>query len=212
MSSPARCPSDRRGLLDAAGARAVDVLGGYMLGTAAISAFGAASQWVIMVAPGTPIRAAAGRARALRRVHPVRRRVHRDRPGVPRRGRGRRLDDDRDHVHLHDRLQHRPGQLRDAARLWQGRQPAPGDRPSGRADRERPGGHRRHVPGRAGRGRDRDDVASGPADDRYRRRDRARCRRSRPERAKRSARQCPGRSSAAEPWTRTDPSPGPWHG
>ncbi len=88
----ARGARDRRGLLDAAGTRAVDVLGGYMLGTAAISAFGAASQWVIMVAPGTPAGAAAGRARAVRRVHPVRRRVHRDRPGVPRRGRGRRLD------------------------------------------------------------------------------------------------------------------------
>jgi putative heme transporter len=47
-------PGDRRGLLDAAGTRAVDVLGGYMLGTAAISAFGAASQWVIMVLLGLP--------------------------------------------------------------------------------------------------------------------------------------------------------------
>ncbi len=47
-------PADRRGLLDAAGTRAVDVLGGYMLGTAAISAFGAASQWVIMVLLGLP--------------------------------------------------------------------------------------------------------------------------------------------------------------
>ena len=48
-------PSDRRGLLDAAGTRAVDVLGGYMLGTAAISAFGAASQWVIMILLGLPL-------------------------------------------------------------------------------------------------------------------------------------------------------------
>ena len=48
-------PSDRRGLLDAAGGRAVDVLGGYMIGTAAISAFGAASQWVIMVLLGLPL-------------------------------------------------------------------------------------------------------------------------------------------------------------
>ena len=47
-------PADRRGVLDAAGARAVDVLGGYMLGTAAISAFGAASQWLIMVVLGLP--------------------------------------------------------------------------------------------------------------------------------------------------------------
>ena len=49
-----RVPADRRGPLDAAGTRAVDVLGGYMLGTAAISAFGAASQWVIMVVLGLP--------------------------------------------------------------------------------------------------------------------------------------------------------------
>jgi predicted PurR-regulated permease PerM len=48
-------PADRRGLLDAAGGRAVDVLGGYMVGTAAISAFGAASQWLIMVLLGLPL-------------------------------------------------------------------------------------------------------------------------------------------------------------
>ena len=48
-------PADRRGVLDAAGARAVDVLGGYMIGTAAISAFGAASQWVIMTLLGLPL-------------------------------------------------------------------------------------------------------------------------------------------------------------
>jgi predicted PurR-regulated permease PerM len=48
-------PADRRGLLDAAGARAVDVLGGYMVGTAAISAFGAASQWLIMALLGLPL-------------------------------------------------------------------------------------------------------------------------------------------------------------
>ena len=48
-------PAARRGLLDTAGTRAVDVLGGYMVGTAAISAFGAASQWVIMVLLGLPL-------------------------------------------------------------------------------------------------------------------------------------------------------------
>src|SRR5688572_10171035 len=48
-------PADRRGVLDAAGARSVDVLGGYMVGTAAISAFGAASQWVIMTLLGLPL-------------------------------------------------------------------------------------------------------------------------------------------------------------
>ena len=42
-------------MLDAAGSRAVDVLGGYMVGTAAISAFGAASQWLIMVLLGLPL-------------------------------------------------------------------------------------------------------------------------------------------------------------
>jgi predicted PurR-regulated permease PerM len=47
-------PADRREVLDAAGTRSVDVLGGYMVGTAAISAFGAASQLVIMVLLGLP--------------------------------------------------------------------------------------------------------------------------------------------------------------
>ncbi len=47
-------PDNRRGPLDAAGTRAADVLGGYMLGTAAISLFGAVSQWVIMVILGLP--------------------------------------------------------------------------------------------------------------------------------------------------------------
>jgi predicted PurR-regulated permease PerM len=47
-------PSDRRGPLDAAGSRAADVLGGYMLGTAVISLVGAASQWLIMVILGLP--------------------------------------------------------------------------------------------------------------------------------------------------------------
>jgi predicted PurR-regulated permease PerM len=47
-------PEDRRVTLDAAGSRAVDVLGGYMLGTAAISLFGAVTQWLIMVILGLP--------------------------------------------------------------------------------------------------------------------------------------------------------------
>ena len=47
-------PRERRGPLDAAGARAADILGGYMLGTAAISLVGAVSQWVIMVILGLP--------------------------------------------------------------------------------------------------------------------------------------------------------------
>jgi predicted PurR-regulated permease PerM len=49
-----RIPADRRSGLDAAGTRAADVLGGYMLGTAAISLFGAATQWLIMVILGLP--------------------------------------------------------------------------------------------------------------------------------------------------------------
>jgi predicted PurR-regulated permease PerM len=39
----------------AAGARAFDVLGGYMIGTGAISLVGAGSQWVIMVLLGLPL-------------------------------------------------------------------------------------------------------------------------------------------------------------
>ncbi len=45
----------RRVELDAAVGRAAGVLGGYMLGTAAISAFGAATQWLIMTILGIPL-------------------------------------------------------------------------------------------------------------------------------------------------------------
>jgi len=41
--------------INAAGRRAYDALGGYMLGTAAISFVGAASQWLIMVILGIPL-------------------------------------------------------------------------------------------------------------------------------------------------------------
>ena len=44
----------RRAEIDGAGRRAVDVLGGYMLGTGVISAFGAATQFVIMALLGLP--------------------------------------------------------------------------------------------------------------------------------------------------------------
>ncbi len=45
----------RRAEVDAAGGRAVGVLGGYMIGTGAISLFGAATQLVIMVLLGIPL-------------------------------------------------------------------------------------------------------------------------------------------------------------
>jgi predicted PurR-regulated permease PerM len=51
----ARIHGPRRVEVDAAGSRAVSVLGGYMVGTAAISFVGAASQWVIMVLLGLPL-------------------------------------------------------------------------------------------------------------------------------------------------------------
>ncbi len=44
----------RRSQVDAAGSRAVDVLGGYMIGTGAISIFGAATQFLIMTILGIP--------------------------------------------------------------------------------------------------------------------------------------------------------------
>ncbi len=50
-----RAPGAHRPAIDAAGARALGVLGGYMIGTAAISAVGAASQWLIMVILGIPL-------------------------------------------------------------------------------------------------------------------------------------------------------------
>jgi predicted PurR-regulated permease PerM len=45
----------RREQLDAAGGRAVSVLGGYMLGTGAVSLFGAVTQYVLMVLLGVPL-------------------------------------------------------------------------------------------------------------------------------------------------------------
>ena len=51
----ARIPADAAPEVHAAGARAFDVLGGYMIGTAAISFVGAASQFVIMVVLGLPL-------------------------------------------------------------------------------------------------------------------------------------------------------------
>jgi predicted PurR-regulated permease PerM len=50
-----RVPADTAGELGAAGERAFKVLGGYMVGTAAISFVGAASQLVIMVVLGLPL-------------------------------------------------------------------------------------------------------------------------------------------------------------
>jgi putative heme transporter len=50
-----RLPAGRRADVRAAGSRAIEVLGGYMLGTAAISGIGAASQWLIMVLLGLPL-------------------------------------------------------------------------------------------------------------------------------------------------------------
>ncbi|MEZ4595538.1 MAG: AI-2E family transporter [Chloroflexota bacterium] len=48
-------PEADRAPLDDAGSRALGVLGGYMIGTAAISGVGAASQWLIMVILGIPL-------------------------------------------------------------------------------------------------------------------------------------------------------------
>jgi predicted PurR-regulated permease PerM len=48
-------PEAHRTALDDAGSRALGVLGGYMIGTAAISGVGAASQWLIMVILGIPL-------------------------------------------------------------------------------------------------------------------------------------------------------------
>ena len=50
-----RIEPGRRSRVETAGSRAFDVLGGYMLGTGAISAFGAATQFLIMVILGIPL-------------------------------------------------------------------------------------------------------------------------------------------------------------
>jgi predicted PurR-regulated permease PerM len=51
----ARVEPGRRSHVDAAGTRAVNVLGGYMIGTGAISIFGAATQFLIMTVLGIPL-------------------------------------------------------------------------------------------------------------------------------------------------------------
>jgi predicted PurR-regulated permease PerM len=50
-----RLPAGRRDELEGAGDRAVGVLGGYMVGTAVISAVAAGSQWLIMTILGLPL-------------------------------------------------------------------------------------------------------------------------------------------------------------
>ena len=50
-----RLPAGRRAELEGAGDRAVGVLGGYMVGTAVISAVAAGSQWLIMTILGLPL-------------------------------------------------------------------------------------------------------------------------------------------------------------
>ena len=51
----ARVEPGRRSYVEAAGGRAFNVLGGYMLGTGAISIFGAATQFLIMTILGIPL-------------------------------------------------------------------------------------------------------------------------------------------------------------
>ena len=53
--STGRLPTGRRAELEGAGDRAVGVLGGYMVGTAVISAVAAGSQWLIMTILGLPL-------------------------------------------------------------------------------------------------------------------------------------------------------------
>ena len=57
VSVPFPCPSQRQAVVAAghAGARAEEVLSGYIIGTAAVSFVGAASQFVIMVVLGLPL-------------------------------------------------------------------------------------------------------------------------------------------------------------
>ena len=69
----------RRSHVEAAGSRAFDVLGGYMIGTGAISIFGAATQFLIMTILGIPLALPLADPRVLRRVHPVHRVADHDR-------------------------------------------------------------------------------------------------------------------------------------
>ena len=149
----------RRDELEGAGARATGVLGGYMIGTGAISAVGAASQFLIMWLLGIPLAWPLAMLSFFGGFIPyigsllttglallVTIAVGSDA------GRA-------DHADLHPRLQHRAGQHRGPARVQQGGQHPPGRRPAG--DPGRGGGRRdgRDVPRRAGDRRRRDDVA-----------------------------------------------------
>ena len=131
-----RIEPGRRSYIDAAGTRAVNVLGGYMLGTGAISVFGAGDPVPDHGRPGHPAGVAAGDPGGLRRVHPVHRVADHHRSRIPRHRRDRIAPGHPDHGHLHDRLQHRAGQHRRADRLQPGREPPPGRRPRRRS---RPG-------------------------------------------------------------------------
>jgi predicted PurR-regulated permease PerM len=110
---------------------------------------------------GHPARAPARGAVLLRRVHPLHRQLRDDRPCVPRDRRHRRHHGHRGDGHLHDRVQHRPGQHRRAARIRQGRQHPPGDRPARHPGGQRRGRRARDVPGGAVPGRGRHDLADG---------------------------------------------------
>ena len=153
----------RRTDVDAAGTRAAGVLGGYMIGTGAISLFGAATQFLIMIVLGLPLALPLAVLSFFGGFIPyigsfittgiaflVTVAV-----GSPQ--------DIVDHGHLHDRVQHRPGQRRGPDRLRQGRQPPPGNRPDGNPGRGGAGRDHRDVPRRAVRWGRRGDLADRAA-------------------------------------------------
>ena len=166
-----RLSGGRRAPMAEAGRRAVTVLAGYMYGTAHHLGVRWHHQRPDDGGPWPAARAPHRRDRVLLRVHPVCRQPPGHAPGAAGGDRGRGHVGHRPDARVHGRVQHRPGQLRDAGGVRQEPVAPPGDRahgdPRGERDRRDPG----HVPRGADGGdrgghlatRHRGDRRGGPA-------------------------------------------------
>ncbi len=157
-------PDTDRPKLDGAGSKAFGVLSGYMIGTAAISFVGAASQFVIMVVLGIPLALPVAVLSFILCFIPyiggfistgiaflltVAAGSHTGRPH---------------HGHLDHRVQHRPGEHRQPPRVRSHRAHPPSHRAAVDPCRGRRGGHHRDVHRRASHRRRCGDLATGAVD------------------------------------------------
>ena len=116
----------QRGRAQEAGRGAAGVLGGYMVGTGAISVFGAVTQFVIMVVLGIPLALPLAVLSFFGGFIPyIGSFITTGLAFLVTVADGGH-DGHHRHGPVHDRLQHRPGQHRGAPGLRQGRQPPPG--------------------------------------------------------------------------------------